>query len=185
MILLITFIVAMSSILYELTFAQLMSSILGGTIFQYILTIGFFVTFLGFGSLYYNKIVSLSKLKKTSFFLTLELSLIIISSTSPFILKYLNDNNYSFILMYIVSYTVISIIGFLSGLELPFLMDLFNKKEFSYSGKVLAFDFFGTFLGTILFPLIFIYYFNILTVPIIVASFNMIAIILFLKFKYD
>lgn len=176
--LLVTFIVAMSSILYELAFAQILSSILGGTTLQYILTIGFFVSFLGFGSLFYNKIIL--KFQKNSFFLLIEFLLIVTGVLSPLILNYLSSTDLNIYILYIVAYLLISFIGFLSGMELPFLMDQFNNKKFSYSGKVLAFDFFGTFLGTIIFPLILIPYFNLLKIPSIIALINVIGVIFFL-----
>lgn len=173
MLLLITVIVAMSSILYELAFAQVLSSIIGGTITQYILTIGFYVSFLGFGSLFHGKISQKFK-NQYIFFIIIEILLIVISVSSPFFILKVSDFNIT--LIYILSYTIISAIGFLSGLELPTLMDLYNNKINSYSGKILAYDFFGTFLGTIIFPLVLIPNFNILYIPIIIALFNLFAI---------
>ena len=84
---------------------------------------------------------------------------------------------------------MISLIGFLSGIELPLLMDIFNNNNNSYSGLILALDFFGTFLGTILFPLILIPYFNFIQIPAIIGCLNLssLFIIIFksnnIKFK--
>lgn len=172
----ITLIVAMSSILYELTLAQLSSAFLGGTLQQYILTIGFYVFFLGVGSLYYGK-NSLKINNKIKYFINLELILILSGVIFPLIL-YLSFDIISLIFLYIIVYSIISLIGFLSGIELPLLMDIFNDNNNSYSGLILAFDFFGTFFGTILFPLVLIPNFNFIQIPAIIGFLNLSSLFL-------
>ena len=178
MLYLVTIIIAMSSILYELAFSQVLSSILGGTLLQYIMTIGFYVAFLGFGSLFYEKINYRFK-NNLKLFLIIEFSIISISIISPFLILEIS-NIISGNLLMIISYIIISLIGFLSGLELPLLMDSYNDKINSYSGKILAYDFFGTFLGTILFPLILIPYINILYIPATISILNIFGVFIYL-----
>lgn len=179
MLLLTTLIIAMSSILYELALAQLSSALLGGTIMQYSLTIGFYVFSLGLGSLFYGKFLTKTK-DKNMLFLIIETCIIIISALFPFLIYFLHqDINY--VLLYILIYTSISLIGFISGIELPLLMDVYNNEENSYSGKILSFDFFGTFIGTILFPVLLIKLFHIITIPFYITFINLIAIIIIFK----
>lgn len=172
----ITLIVAMSSILYELTLAQLSSAFLGGTLQQYTLTIGFYVFSLGVGSLYYGKINKTIK-NKITYFINLEFILILSGVSFPFILYY-SSSHLSLVFLYVFIYTMISLIGFLSGIELPLLMDIFNNNNNSYSGLILALDFFGTFLGTVLFPLVLIPYFNFIQIPAIIGCLNLSSLLL-------
>ena len=63
-------------------------------------------------------------------------AILILSGVSfPFILYY-SSYHLSLVFLYIFVYTMISLIGFLSGIELPLLMDIVNNNNNSYSGLI-------------------------------------------------
>jgi len=81
----------------------------------------------------------------------------------------------------IIGHALICVIGFLSGMEIPFLVDLDSKKRFSL---ILGFDFIGTLFGALAFPLLFYPNFSLFSVGVYVALLNfVIALYLFIKVK--
>lgn len=155
---LIAIILSFSSMVYELSLAQLLNLTLGGTIFQYTITIGIFAASLGLGSLYYqnthHKIVD-----KAKYLVGLEFFLVLFGSVAPFIaisVQFLLIGSAFYWMFLVACYTIVFIVGFTSGLELPLLMDIDAVGSNEYNSKIFSLDFLGTFLACLIFPLVFL-----------------------------
>lgn len=161
---LITFAVSLASILYEYCLSHVMAILYGGVISHYILTIGFFIFFLGIGALFFDKCLkgkSQFKLYRLELLLSLLGYIIVISpfffdSTLPAISRYL-------------SWSLICLIAFLSGIELPALLHISKNKL-----NTLAFDYLGMCLGGVLFTLFFLPQIGILNTSFIIATINLL-----------
>lgn len=173
-IILVTIVISIASLLYELILAQMMSSIYGGTIFYYILVIGIYVFSLGMGSILYPRLIK-KKLSQNLFIVEFLLS--IIGASAPMLAVFI-DNLFPGFIGLLLNFVLISSIGLLSGIELPLLMDLYNRGNNSYSGKILFFDFFGTFLACIIFPVFLIPYFHLFEISVIIGFLNLSIVFL-------
>jgi spermidine synthase len=77
--------------------------------------------------------------------------------------------------LFAFNHALIVIIGLLSGLELPLLIDMgktFDKKK---GNHVLAYDYLGTLIGAILFPILIVPSLHIFTIGYIVSALNVIV----------
>lgn len=191
----ITTIVACASILYEFLLAQSLSTTMGNTALRYNLTIGLYIASMGLGALLYHKLLSKELFKEL---IKVELILSFFGALAP-ILVLINDYifnhlaiqfNVSFfsntiqVPLFTLNHLLIVIIGILSGLELPLLIDIgksFDKKKGNF---VLAYDYLGTLLGAILFPIVILPMLHIFTIGYIVSALNVIvAVAVMIKMK--
>jgi S-adenosylmethionine/arginine decarboxylase-like enzyme len=194
---LVTIITASASILYELLLAQSLSTTMGNTALRYNTTIGIYIASMGFGALLYNKIVKRDVLEE---FIRLELVLSLIGCLAPVLVlvfdflfnqisvKYEISFFSSFIQfpLFTLNHLLIIIIGFLSGLELPLLIEMGKKFDKSRGNFVLAFDYLGTLIGAVLFPLVLLPLFHIFTIGYVVSALNvLVAIIALVKFNLN
>lgn len=192
---LVTIITACASILYELLLAQSLSTTMGNTALRYNTTIGIYIASMGFGALLYNKIVKRDVLEE---FIRLEIVLSLIGCMAPiFVLVFdyfFNRMSGVFQIsffsstiqapLFISNHLLIIIIGFLSGLELPLLIDMGKKFDKSRGNFVLAFDYLGTLVGALIFPLIILPMFHIFTIGYVVSALNvLVAAIALFKFN--
>jgi hypothetical protein len=165
-----TIVVATCSMLYELVLAQALSSILGNTMMRYNLTIGLFIASMGIGALMYGKLL---KGRLDLNLIRVELALTIVGGLCPILALFFDSLFKPFpFLILIATHFLIVAVGFISGLELPLLMDMGKKISSTGDNKVLALDYIGTLLGAVLFPLFILPYFSIFTTAFIVALFN-------------
>lgn len=182
----ITVVVACASILYEFLLAQSLSTTMGNTALRYNLTIGLYIASMGLGALLYHKLLSKDLFKE---FVKVELILSFFGAIAP-ILVLVNDyvfnglavkTQISFfsdtiqIPLFAFNHLLIVIIGMLSGLELPLLIDMgkiFDKKK---GNHVLAYDYLGTLIGAILFPIAILPALHIFTIGYIVSVLNVIV----------
>lgn len=157
----ITLIVSFCSIVYELILAQCLSVLLGNTVVRYSVTIGLYIFSLGMGALF----VALKDFKDPiRLLIRVEVFLSVIGILLPAIL-FVGDfglrsslqlisttfGDWGGGLSLVFLHSMILVVGFLSGIELPLLMSL--PKCSVESQKILAIDYIGTFLGTVAFPL--------------------------------
>lgn len=177
------FILALASMLYELILAQMLNLTLGGTIFQYTIAVGLYATSLGVGSLYYQKTNTTVFRNKKLSLNQLELILALIGICSLFITYILQHYfflyQWNLLFFQLIVYVLIVIIGILSGLELPLLMDINNENSNSFSPPILLVDYLGTLAACLMFPLVFLPYFNLFSTLIITASLNLIVALFF------
>jgi S-adenosylmethionine/arginine decarboxylase-like enzyme len=182
----LTVLVAGCSILYEFLLAQALSTTMGNTSLRYNITIGLYIASMGLGALLYQRLISKHIFKE---FVKLELILSLVGGIAPImvlVFDYLanmasNTSGISFfspfiqIPLFTLNHLLIVAIGFLSGLELPLLIDMgkrFNKKK---GNNVLAYDYLGTLLGAVLFPIIILPSLHLFTIGYVVSLVNIIV----------
>jgi spermidine synthase len=160
---LMTLLIALSSMVYELLLAQTLSAVLGSTWLRYNITIGLYLASLGIGAWLLQFKIKPAEAGMRKLLFRIELSLAILGSAAPviclwmdFILRSLLDpQGAAFNLsLQIGAHLLIVWIGILSGLELPLLIGLGNEVREGSQTRILAFDYFGTFLGAVLFPFV-------------------------------
>lgn len=123
----------------------MLSATLGNTALRYATTIGLFTLTLGLSSILYDRWkIALPYL---------QLALVAAGALGPFWIIAADPKNFPesfYFAMEVLSYVPIIAAGFISGFELPWLMDGVsgNRKSF-----ILAWDYFGMFIGTLIFPL--------------------------------
>jgi len=200
MIIIYTFILAFCSLSYELILAQSLSATLGNTVVRYSTAIGFYIMALGVGVILYNK--KFNQEKCISSLLYTEQLLAVIGAFSPMIIVISNyfirkisislgfdDGLTSSPLYYaelFFDYMLIFIIGFLSGFELPILMDIGNKYYKKLGIKVLAFDYFGSTMGAILFALYLLPQHGLFYTGIFVGILNILtSLFIYINYRKD
>ncbi len=188
----ITFFLATTSIIYELVLAQTLSILSGNTVLWFSLTIGFFLGSMGLGSLYYKYFF-----KKNNYcanLINVEILLIIAGSLgvlfiygAHLITGYLLYKEFAvaaLVLFPVWSFLVITIIGFLTGIELPLLFEIGAKTaQKPIYNKILALDYVGSFIGALLFPLILVLLFSSVTIGILAALVNTL-VLLFIAYHH-
>lgn len=193
----VTVVVACCSILYEFLLAQSLSTTMGNTALRYNLTIGLFIASMGFGALLYKKLIGKEIFKE---FIKVELLLSLVGGVAPIlvlIVDYLfnslsRSSGLSFFSstiqtpLFLLNHSLIVAIGFLSGLELPLLMDMSKQFRQTRGHYVLAFDYLGTLLGAILFPIFIQPSLHIFTIGYAVSFINiLIALLVMHKLKVE
>jgi spermidine synthase len=191
-LLLLTALLACCSIVYELLLAQSLAAVMGNTVLRYNLTIATYIAALGFGFICYRKFKVQSLAVRL---VKVELWLACIGALSPFFVLLIDKFSHvlasatgfdfyglviqSFI--YIMCYGLIVLVGFLSGFELPLLMDIGEESE-SSSIKVLAADYGGSVLGVVLFPVLLLPMLGVFGIGLLTGLLNAIAALLVLRF---
>jgi spermidine synthase len=141
--------VALCSIIYELIIATLSSYLLGNSVFQFSLVIGLYLSGMGVGS-YLSRFVR-GKLLET--FIWVELAIGVIGGTSAALLFGIFAYT-DFFQLAIWFFTLL--VGTLVGLEIPLLTRYVNgytslRQALS---QVLSWDYIGSLIGSIAFPLL-------------------------------
>ncbi|MCO4794114.1 MAG: S-adenosylmethionine decarboxylase [Bacteriovoracaceae bacterium] len=187
----VTFVVAACSIIYELLMAQTLSSTMGDTTYRYNMTIGLYIAAMGVGALFYSKIIKGEKLLRLA---QLEGVISVVGGLAPimvlfgdffahWISKKTGMNYFGFFVQGYLSlfcHGIIVLIGFLTGLELPLLMDLGKELKAKLSSVVLSVDYLGTLAGVVAFPLIIFPNFQLFTIGFLVAFLNSsVALVLY------
>jgi len=172
---LFSFLLAFCSLFYELVYAQLLSVCIGGTKTQYLITISLFTTALGVGSLLYNHLSKKIQLK--TLFFRVEILLTLLGSLGPFYIAWLlhpeNESSAFTTIKICWTYFFIFLIGLLSGFELPCLFSLTKDSH----GKIMAWDYFGMLVASILFPFLFLPWLGTAGSTLFVANINVLALI--------
>ncbi len=142
-------IVAFCGIIYELIIATISSYLVGDSVYQFSLTIGLFMFAMGMGSL----ITAMFDRDLIGWFVINEVVIAIVGGLSSIILFAVFPWTAFY---YPVMYTLILLIGFLVGLEIPLLIRVLSVKNgFRNSvAHVLALDYFGALVGSVAFPLL-------------------------------
>jgi len=179
----ITFILAACSILYELIIAQAISALAANTVVRYSLTIGFYLGAMGMGALLCNRIFG--KDRDWASLFRVEVLLSIAGGLSAMVVHFAHMiYGYMFLhnlfekgiaVFFLISFIIVTAVGFLTGLELPLIIRISNN----YSGqkkitnRVLAVDYFGCLAGGLLFPLLLLPYLEVLTISFVTALLNL------------
>ncbi len=143
------FTIATCGLVYELVAGTLASYLLGDSVKQFSFIIGVYLFSMGVGS-YFSKFITKNLLNT---FVEIEILVGLVGGLSSVILFLLFEsvNSFQFILYFLVFLT-----GCLVGLEIPLLMNILKDKvEFKdLVSNVFTFDYIGSLLASILFPLI-------------------------------
>lgn len=182
----VVFALASCSMLYEFVLAQNLSTYLGNSILQYNTTVGLYIAFMGFGSLLYRKVTKgrsvISSLIVVEIFLTVVggNALLALHCLDLFFASSGVFDLYYFV-MSLVGYSLISIVGFLTGFELPLLIDI-GKNLSSKLGTLrytLSIDYLGTFFGGIVFTFLVLPFIHIAKAGHMVAILNALIAVYF------
>jgi spermidine synthase len=147
------FIIAACTLVYELLIATVSSYLLGSSVTQFSLSIGAFLGAMGLGS-HLSQLIRRSLL---GYFVLIETTLAVLGGMSVSLLfwTYYATPFYS-----VTLYTLILAIGTLIGLELPILTRLLRQYGSlrTIIAQALSFDYVGSLIGSILFPLLLLPY---------------------------
>ena len=143
-------VVALCGIVYELIIGTVSSYLLGNSVYQFSLTIGFFMFAMGVGSL-------ISKYFSDQFvrnFILIEISIALIGGICSILLFMAFP--FARVLYELVMYSLILVIGALVGMEIPILTALLAQKESMKDSiaNVLSLDYVGALIGSVAFPLL-------------------------------
>jgi spermidine synthase len=144
-------IVATCGLIYELLAGTLASYVLGDSVTQFSLIIGIYLFAMGVGS-WLSRFIDKGLARR---FVDIELAVAILGGFSAPLL-FLTFTRVSY--FYPVLYFVVFSIGTFVGLEIPLLLRLLKDQvEFKeLVSRVLAFDYIGALLASILFPILFV-----------------------------
>jgi len=190
----LTLTVSFCSIVYELMLAQCLSIILGNTILRYSITIGLYLFSMGMGALGF---LFWNKEKSPQLLFVIEGILSFIGLVLPFLIlggdQFLREtvfgsapsnvfsNSFIWLPSWIFVHAVIILVGLLSGAELPILMELARQQGGEMSAqRILALDYFGTFVGSLAFPLLIYESLGLVAGSALVGGLNAIAAMLIL-----
>jgi spermidine synthase len=183
---LITLVVAMCSIVYELLLAQTLSSLLGNTVLRYSITIGCYLGALGLGAI----LCSDGRSDTVRRLVRVELALSAVGGLSVPAFYALDMLQRYFVasvaasgaeqmagpvLFALCTYGIIAAIGLLSGFEVPLLLALGEDIRPRSTNRILGVDYFGALVGSVLFPLVFVRSFGLLATAFSVALLNLAA----------
>lgn len=142
-------IVALCGIVYELIIGAVSSYLLGNSIYQFSITVGFFMFAMGIGS-YLSQYIRNNLIR---YFVIIEIMLAVVGgicSISLFLTFPFSPYMYRTVMM-----AFIITIGTLVGLEIPILTRIMAQSEGTRKSiaKVLSFDYIGALIGSVAFPL--------------------------------
>jgi len=158
---------------YEYTLSKIASDLLGNSIRQWALIIGFMMFFMGIGADVQKYIKNQNLFEK---FLIAEAILGIIGSFSPLLLIYsfgLWNSHYI-----LIQYIIISAIGLLIGFEIPLLIrvnEIYTKELKLNIGNILKMDYIGSLIGAILWVFYLPQWFHFSRISFIVGLLNIVS----------
>ncbi len=149
-LLLSVMIIALCGIVYQLLIAAVSSYLLGNSVYQFSLTIGFFMFAMGAGSLiskYFND-------QYIQNFIIVEIVIGLVGGVCSILLFMAFP--FARILYDLVQYSLILIIGAMVGMEIPILTTLLANRTSTKESiaNVMSFDYVGALIGSVMFPLL-------------------------------
>lgn len=172
------FIVSTCGLIYELVAGTLASYLLGDSVTQFSTIIGTYLFAMGIGS-YLSKFVR-NKLIET--FIVIELLTGIVGGLSSSILFVCFGYGAYF---HIVLYFLVGLTGIFIGLEIPLIMRILRKNSSfkNLVADVFTFDYIGSLLASIAFPIILVPYLNLTRTSILFGLMN-IGLALYLTYYF-
>ena len=170
-----------SGLIDEYLLSTISIYILGNSIEQFSITIAIMLGMMGVGGWVQKFIKDDNLIEK---FIIIEIFLVILGSFSPIgiyaAFGYL-ENNFTLVL-----YFLISAMGFLIGFEIPFIIRINEKYSQTLKSNlsiIISADYFGSFIGAIIWVKLLLPHFNIIQIGFFVSGTNFIvAIITFIYF---
>ena len=163
-----TFVLAFCSIVYELLLGQTLSAFLGNTVLRYSVTIGLYMFSMGVGALIAGPRVLKTPVLSLQW---IELILAVIGGVCVPLLFFIDYMTSSTLILSVIAHSLIIIIGVLTGLEIPLLVEIQAKAENSTS-RILGVDYIGAFVGTVAFALWFYPQLGIFATAFFTATLN-------------
>lgn len=145
------FVVAICGLVYELLAGAVASYLLGDSVTQFSLVIGLYLSAMGVGA-WLSRFVEEGVGRR---FVEVQLAIALVGGTSAPLLFAIYGMSPSF---RAVLFLEVFVIGALVGLELPLLMRIL-ERELAFKelvSRVLAFDYIGALVASVLFPLVFV-----------------------------
>ncbi|MFN2408133.1 MAG: polyamine aminopropyltransferase [Pyrinomonadaceae bacterium] len=160
-------IVATCGLIYELLAGTLASYVLGDSVTQFSLIIGIYLFAMGVGS-WLSRFIEKGLARR---FVDIELAVAILGGFSAPLL-FITFSRVSY--FYAVLYFVVFAIGVFVGLEIPLLLRILKDQvEFKeLVSRVLAFDYIGALLASILFPILFVPRFGLVRTSLVFGMLN-------------
>jgi len=186
-----TLTLAACSLLYELLIAQALATFAANTVTWYSVTVGLYLAGMGLGALLHDQHPPASLWAR---FFKVEIALSAAGAIAVPVLHFshtggllLELNGLTFlghVLFFGTGFLLITIIGILTGFELPVLIDLANtaSDKARLTNRVLAFDYTGSLLAGLAFPLILMPNLSLVAIGLIAATLNIILAALALRF---
>ncbi len=175
-LIIITCILAFCSMVYELTLAQALSAFLENTILRYSVTIGLYMFSMGIGSLLAEGKITQ---KPVLNLLRMEILLTVFGGLSVVFLFALSYLNPSRLIFNCFAHGLIILIGVLTGFEIPLLIVIANKERDNSENVILAWDYVGAFLGTVIFAFYFYPYLGLVQTSFFIGVLNAISGLVF------
>ena len=163
-------IVATCGLIYELLAGTLASYVLGDSITQFSLIIGIYLFAMGVGS-WLSRFIDTGLARR---FVDIELAVAILGGSSAPLL-FLTFSRVSY--FYVVLYFIVFAIGVFVGLEIPLLLRIL-KDEIEFKelvSRVLAFDYIGALVASILFPILFVPRLGLIRTSLIFGMLNAVV----------
>ena len=142
-------VVALCGIAYQLIISTVSSYLLGNSVYQFSLTIGFFMFSMGVGS-YLSKLLPNNLVQN---FILIEIAIALVGGVCSLLLlmafpmlRALYD---------VTMYSLIFVIGTLVGMEIPIIMGILSDKKSMRNSiaNVMSLDYLGALIGSVMFPL--------------------------------
>ncbi len=161
------FIIASCGLLYELLISSISSYLLGSSITHFSITIGLFMFFMGVGS-YLSKFVENHLLER---FIQVEIAVGLVGGLSAAVLYFAFSLTH---LYYLVAILLIAAISIGIGFEIPLVTRLANRHQSVKDAlaNMLAFDYLGALVSSLIFPLVLLPYLGIMKTAFIVGMLN-------------
>ncbi len=142
-------IVALCGIAYELIISSVSSYLLGNSVYQFSMTIGFFMFAMGVGS-FLTRLLGDDLIRN---FISIEIALSLVGGVCSLLLMIVFPQ--ARVLYEAVMYSLILIIGALVGMEIPILTSILSQKQNIRDSisNVMSFDYLGALVGAVAFPL--------------------------------
>ena len=191
---LVALLMSTASMAYELLLAQSLSTLLGNSVLRYSVTIGLYLAALGAGATLCAARPARPGVIRYDALLKIEIILAALGGGAPaiiFLCEYLlrrsvgtADGLGSWLLSFAVAHVWIIVIGMLSGYEVPLLLEVAEAETGrSIATEIIAVDFFGSFLGTVLVPLVLYPRYGIFGAAFVAGILNVVAaVILMVQF---
>lgn len=153
---LIKFLVAFCSIVYELLLAQALSAFLENTVLRYSVTIGLYLFSIGIGSWYVGRLAGRGPARDPVVRLAkVEIVLTVLGGFGILAVYALGASSLARPLFSMCCHALIVTVGFVTGFELPLLIDMGKKATTAPENLLLAADYAGALFGSVLFAFFF------------------------------
>ena len=169
-------IIAIGGLVYELILGTASSYLFGDSIKSFSVGIGFSLFGMGLGSLLATKFLKMAEQR----FIQAELLLSVLGGSSVIILF----AAYAYTEIYWLIFIALStLIGVLIGLEIPLVVETYRKiskkKSSDFLSKILAVDYLGALVGSLMFPFILLPYLGLVRTALAIGVLN-ISVVLYL-----